>query len=649
MFRALIETMRAHLGLSLAGITMMAGDRLWMRTQAGLISMPKPEHSCFFDQVVAADGPLVVEDAATDPRFKANPYVARDCGIRFFVGLALRTSSGAVVGALCGAAKQPMPAPGAEQLASLKLLAEASICAIEVADHLEAIGEQSALLQITLDGIREGVSAFDGNMKLITWNARMSQLMQLPPDFLRKGLPFETYALVLAQKGAYGKGDPATIARNREADLRNARPHTKEFAFPDGQIVELRITPMPMGGFVATHTDVTKERHKAASLRAAAKRFELESTIAAIANEGSELEAALANALDAICGILGFQDGRAYREQGSEAVLQDTGIHYGDPDLAATRSPAQLLARRAQIVGGFVSTGFALEEAEPRHDERRGVAIPVPVIDTVYVLVCFGGAWDLRDLWFEQIATSLAHHLSRVAERERLQTFKDEFISTMNHEMRTPLTVINGGLELLQAGIYGPLSPEIAAAIGMMAANGRRLGNLVNDILDLDAIENASIPIAFDLIAVGGPAADALAVLDETARAQQVAIALTGSHDLIACTDAARLGQVIRHLLSNAIKFSPPGSRVVVEARSFQDGIRISVADQGSGIPESFRPKMFDKFTQADASDRRKVNGTGLGLTIVKQLVGRLRGRLSFESTLGSGTTFHVDLPRSAA
>lgn len=649
VFRALIDTMCSQVGVPVAGITFVAGGRLWMRTQAGLISMPKPAHSCFFDQVVVADGPLVVEDATTDPRFRDNPYVARDCGLRFFVGLALRTSGGVVLGALCCAAKIPMPSPSADQLASLKLLAEASVCAIEVSDHLEAIGEQSALLQVTLDGIREGVSAFDSNLELITWNARMSELMQLPPGLLRKGLPFETYALFLAEKGAYGEGDPRMLVQSRAASLRNPQPQVRDINFADGQIVELRIVSLPTGGFLTTHTDVTADRRKAASLRAAAKRFELESTIAAIANEGSELEVALAKTMDAICTVLGFQDGTVFREGRRDAVLQDTGIHYGDLASASTSAIGAALARRAHITEAFVSTGFAPEEADEDHDGQRGIAMPVSILGNVYVLVCVGGAWELRNLWFDQIRPSIGHHMSRVAEREHLQTLKDEFISTMNHEMRTPLTVLNGGLDLLQAGIYGPLSEEIAGAVGMMAENGRRLGNLVNDILDLDAIENEAMPIAFDLVAVGGPARDALAVLDETAREQRVSVALTGSQDLVACTNAARLTQIIRHLLSNAIKFSPPGSKVVVEARPLQNGIRISVADQGSGIPESFRPKMFDKFTQADASDRRRANGTGLGLTIVKQLVERLQGRLSFESTLGLGTTFYVDLPRTAA
>ena len=125
----------------------------------------------------------------------------------------------------------------------------------------------------------------------------------------------------------------------------------------------------------------------------------------------------------------------------------------------------------------------------------------------------------------------------------------------------------------------------------------------------------------------------------------KVTLLFMPGEDLMAWVDPDRFLQVVTNLLSNAAKFSPAGGTVdVLLAR--QDGkVRVSVVDHGPGIPENFRNRLFEKFAQADSSDRRAKGGTGLGLAIVKGIVERFGGTISFETALGAGTTFHVDLP----
>ena len=105
------------------------------------------------------------------------------------------------------------------------------------------------------------------------------------------------------------------------------------------------------------------------------------------------------------------------------------------------------------------------------------------------------------------------------------------------------------------------------------------------------------------------------------------------------------LQQILANLLSNAAKFSPAGSRIDLWASRTGDTLRIGVTDRGSGIPDEFRDKIFQKFSQADASDARQKGGTGLGLSISKAIVERMHGEIGFESGVGAGTTFWVDLP----
>jgi signal transduction histidine kinase len=112
-----------------------------------------------------------------------------------------------------------------------------------------------------------------------------------------------------------------------------------------------------------------------------------------------------------------------------------------------------------------------------------------------------------------------------------------------------------------------------------------------------------------------------------------------------ALADPDRLGQVMANLLSNALKFSPPGGEVVVSVGSDRDAARISVRDHGPGIPDDYKHRIFEKFVQVDATDARKKGGTGLGLSIARQIVVNLGGRIDIEDAPDGGTTFHVTLP----
>jgi signal transduction histidine kinase len=115
--------------------------------------------------------------------------------------------------------------------------------------------------------------------------------------------------------------------------------------------------------------------------------------------------------------------------------------------------------------------------------------------------------------------------------------------------------------------------------------------------------------------------------------------------DIVVTLDSDRFMQVMANLLSNAAKFSPPGGTVDIAAEQRSGGLRILVSDHGPGIPEEFRSKIFGKFSQADASDRRQKGGTGLGLSIVRAIMEKHGGQVGFDSLVGCGTTFHVSFP----
>jgi PAS domain S-box-containing protein len=236
-----------------------------------------------------------------------------------------------------------------------------------------------------------------------------------------------------------------------------------------------------------------------------------------------------------------------------------------------------------------------------------------------------------------------------VTERKRVEQMKEEFVATVSHELRTPLTAIVGSLALMDAGETGELPPAAREFVRIAYENSERLTALVNDILDLERLEAGRTEFRLAPVELAPFLARALTLNAAYAERHGVRLAL-GSVPVgaYAAADPDRLMQVLTNLLSNAAKFSPQGAEVTVAAHADGATVRIEVIDRGRGIPTEFRSTIFEKFAQADGSDSRQKGGTGLGLAIVKALVERMSGRVWYESEVGRGTTFFVELPAAA-
>ncbi|NBW11749.1 MAG: response regulator [Caulobacteraceae bacterium] len=232
-----------------------------------------------------------------------------------------------------------------------------------------------------------------------------------------------------------------------------------------------------------------------------------------------------------------------------------------------------------------------------------------------------------------------------ISERRRIEQLKDEFVSTVSHELRTPLTSIAGSLGLLSGGAAGPLPEKAARLIQIAQSNSQRLVRLINDILDIEKIESGKLRLELAPLDLREIAERSIEGVQGYARELGVVVTLGEAEAAPVRGDADRLIQVVTNLLSNASKFSPAGGTVSVTVDRETRLARLSVIDQGPGIPESFRARIFSKFAQADGSDTRAKGGTGLGLAIAREIAERHGGRLWFESAEGEGATFHLDLP----
>ncbi len=242
---------------------------------------------------------------------------------------------------------------------------------------------------------------------------------------------------------------------------------------------------------------------------------------------------------------------------------------------------------------------------------------------------------------------SIATVLDLTKRKEQADQSKTEFIAMVSHELRTPLTAIRGSLTLVTSGAAGPLPDRATALLKTAAASCERLTRLVNDILDLEKTESGRMEFDWQPINVA-------AIVEQQIEANRAFAEEYGVHlrlerpaqQAMVRADADRLSQVVTNLLSNATKFSPRGAEVTVKVETVDDTVCISVRDRGPGIPEAFKARIFEKFAQSKTGTGGHRSGTGLGLTIVRQIVTRLGGEVGFEDAPGGGTTFFVKLPR---
>ena len=232
---------------------------------------------------------------------------------------------------------------------------------------------------------------------------------------------------------------------------------------------------------------------------------------------------------------------------------------------------------------------------------------------------------------------------------ERASKAKTEFLSRMSHELRTPLNAMLGFAQLLRVDPRHPLHPDQRGKVDHIERAGAHLLTMLTDVLDLSRIEAGSLPMAIEPLPLSDVLDAAVAMVSNQASDAGLRLVCTPPEpDLFVHGDAVRLRQILVNLLSNGIKYNQQGGRVMVEAMGLDREVIITVSDSGRGMTEGQLAHLFEPFNRLGA-ERTSIEGTGIGLVIVKRLVELMHGRIEVSSRQGAGTHFRVWLPRAAA
>ncbi|HEY6829545.1 MAG TPA: HAMP domain-containing sensor histidine kinase, partial [Gemmatimonadaceae bacterium] len=245
---------------------------------------------------------------------------------------------------------------------------------------------------------------------------------------------------------------------------------------------------------------------------------------------------------------------------------------------------------------------------------------------------------------FGELARSFQVMTRQLGELDKL---KAEFVSVASHELKTPINVMMGYLQLLDEGVYGPLNPKQLEVHKTLAVQANTLARLVTQLLDVSRFEAGGGRLEPRPVQLDTVLADLENAFHVLAMQRQIHFRVE-RHDALpdqVLWDVDRINEVLGNLLSNAFKFTPHGGSVELTVEPVDGGVLMEVHDTGAGIPAEQLPHIFEKFYQADNQHSARTSGAGLGLAIAKQIVEAHGGTIACESTPGVGTTFSIMLP----
>ncbi|CAN5504263.1 hypothetical protein BH11CYA1_BH11CYA1_44980 [soil metagenome] len=345
----------------------------------------------------------------------------------------------------------------------------------------------------------------------------------------------------------------------------------------------------------------------------------------ALTESNQKERAVVDNALDTICAL--DKDGRF--STANPASFKLFGLEPEDlvgtrlVDAIAEKDRSRILSWMASLRD--VSSGNSLSEREKEFTVSRRNNTTV---DTLW-----SGHWSEE----EQLLFVVIHDMT---DRKELERAKQELVAMLTHDLRSPLTTIQGMIEMAQAGMLGDLNDRGVRLTQAAERNSSRMLSLINDLLDIEKIKAGSMTLNKETISLTTLFDEVKANVADWTAENGIKIDCR-STNLTILADREKISRVIFNLVSNAIKFSPPGGLIELRADSKNEGVEISVSDQGPGIAPDLVSSIFERFQQGTGAALKGKGGSGLGLAICKEIVSLHGGKIWVTSEEGNGSQFH--------
>ncbi len=324
-----------------------------------------------------------------------------------------------------------------------------------------------------------------------------------------------------------------------------------------------------------------------------------------------------------------------------EGVLVMDGEHR---ILLANPSLREMLLLNSDVVGR--STIEVIRNAELQSIVEKAMVASEPMVGEIGL----GGLKPRRLLVHASRLSgeprALVLVLFDVTEMRRLETIRRDFVANVSHELRTPIASVSSAAETLRMAMER--DPKAATQfIDIIERNGRRLGDLVDDLLNLSKVEAKEFRLKPEALDLALLCEKTVAPFAERALSRRIRLAVDIPNAFPrASGDKSAFDRILTNLVDNALKYSPDGASVTISAREAGHKLQVVVSDTGPGIDQKHLPRLFERFYRVDPGRSRDMGGTGLGLSIVKHLVEAMEGEVSVESTLGKGAAFAFTLPR---
>jgi signal transduction histidine kinase len=265
---------------------------------------------------------------------------------------------------------------------------------------------------------------------------------------------------------------------------------------------------------------------------------------------------------------------------------------------------------------------------------------PILMNGKIFLYVIISDITDTKNMQNELVRAKMEAEVANKA--------KSEFLASMSHELRTPLNSIIGFSDMLLTQNFGPLNEKQLRYVSNISVSGGHLLKLINDVLDLSKVEAGKMELNVEKFSISSSVSEVKTLLTPLASKKSIQILSTVDQELTNIkADRTKFKQILYNLMDNAIKFTPEGGNVIVDARIGEDGAKITIKDTGVGISEKEAQKVFQPFTQLENSEFGKQEGTGLGLSLVKKFVEMHAGRIWVESEFGKGSKFIFTIPHN--